>query len=392
MKQILRKTIQVFGVITLLISCQQEEQNVEQLESDSKPYLVEEELAREIALNVLKNEKNNHLDKDIDLEVTPLMDINDEPYLYIINHTGDRENSFTIIAGDKRLEPVLAYGDNEFDLQNIPDQLEYWLENYTSQIDYFRRENTSISLEEVKTFEKKAKSISSDGKLGKSGSELVRPLLSSKWGQGCTYNSLLAKQEDIGDGCNNSLPCGRAYTGCVATCLSQVVNYYKSMDGFDYSLLRYSYLDTDAGTLQGDEVGRLMKEVGEIMSMEYTCNVSLAYSSDMLRSHVREALGFDAPLKRASFRTMDLEEILSEMKAKNPVVISGKDYKDGRRAGHLWVLDGFVRYFQDHGDTLYFHFNLGWDGRSNGWYLYNDFKLGNYDFNQYVKVYYNFRS
>ncbi|MEW7277836.1 C10 family peptidase [Aquimarina sp. 2201CG1-2-11] len=358
--------------------------------STESEYVVKEEAAKKIALSFLKNKREKNIDAVLDIKT--LLDPLKRPYMYIVQlNKGENENSFVIVSGDKRLEPILAYGDNEFDLDHMPEQLEYWVQGYKSQVSYFRDQKEPVQPEILKEFDQKVDRIGSDQQSKKVRSEHVSPLLTTRWGQGCVFNSFLSKKEDIGTGCTTNLPCERAYTGCVATCLSQVVNYYNSMRGYDYTKLRRSYFDTDLGTLQGDEVARLMKEVGEIMDMEYTCSVSLAYSSDVLRSHVSQALGFTSPIKAEWFYSMDIENIISEMKGGNPLVISGKDYNNGRRAGHLWVLDGFVRYFGTQQNTTYFHFNLGWDGRSNGWYLYNDFKLGSYNFNQYVRVFYNFR-
>ncbi len=391
MKPIALKPILIFVAFFALISCQKEESSEPQITiSETPDYIVKEELAREIASDFIKNKNGKNVKTSV--VVKTLTDVGEEPYLHIVKmKKGEDDNAFVIVAGDKRLEPVLAYGDNEFDLDNMPEQLQHWLLGYKSKVSYFREQKEPVKQQELKAFDQKVLEIQTNQKSKQLRSELVYPLLSTKWGQGCVFNGFLSKKEDIGTGCTTNLPCDRAYTGCVATCISQVVNFYKSMNGFDYSKLRRSYYDSDLGTSHGDEVGRLMKEVGEIMDMHYTCTVSLAYSSDVLRTHVSEALGFTSPVKSESFGSMDIERILSEMKDGNPLVISGKDYKDGRRAGHLWVLDGFVRYFGQQEDTVYFHFNLGWDGRSNGWYLYNDFKLGRYDFNQYVRIYYNFR-
>ena len=51
---------------------------------------------------------------------------------YIIN-TG---NGFIIVAGDDRAQSILAYGDRDIDMTDIPDAMQFMLDSYKEQIDY----------------------------------------------------------------------------------------------------------------------------------------------------------------------------------------------------------------------------------------------------------------
>ncbi|CAL2105275.1 putative Inhibitor_I69 domain-containing protein [Tenacibaculum sp. 190524A02b] len=395
MKKKLVQLTKTFIAIILLTSCNNQDTDKLVL-SQEKKYVVKEALAKEIALKMLREEGKNAV-AEKELEVTSVKDVNHDPYFHIVNEK--KGKSFVIVSGDKRLEPVLAFGDEKFDFENASEQLKFWMKGYANKIDFIRKDKEVVASKEITSFNQKVANIGAFtssklvSKKQRKETEFVRQLTLTRWGQRCVYNSYAPTKEEIGCDTNASLPCGRAYTGCVATCLAQVVNYYKSMDAYDYTALNYEYTDADLGTRNGNEVGKLIKEVADIMDMKYTCNGSVSYSSDMLRKDVRERLGFDEQLKSKRLNTMEIDEIYNELKEGNPMVISGKDYNNGRRVGHLWVVDGFLRYYaaKEENDQVYLHFNLGWSGSSNGWYLYNDFNLGSYNLNHYVTMYYNFR-
>jgi len=48
----------------------------------------------------------------------------------------DTDDSFIIVAGDDRVQGVLAYGDAPIDLNNIPCGLQYLLDLYKGEVDY----------------------------------------------------------------------------------------------------------------------------------------------------------------------------------------------------------------------------------------------------------------
>ncbi len=397
MKQTIKNMIQLVIVFSLLISCEDNtlQESPTNHKNENKDYLVNEDEAKEIASYILNGEDRKGNLSEKHLEVSSLKDSNNEPSLYIVQKPSETNPSFTIISGDKRLEPVLAYGNNEFHINDIPEQLNSWIKGYTNKIKYLR-DNETIGEKELENFKKKASKDNLEKRTSKSNMQYVPQLTYTKWGQRCVYNDFAPTKEELGCEASNYLPCDRAYTGCVATCLSQVVFFYKSMDNYNYNNLRYGYQLEDSGTETGDEVARLMREVGDIMEMEYTCtNGSLAYSSKMQQANSRQRFGFDEQIKSKSFNNMSLDDIYNELESENLFVISSYDGNNG--AGHLWIIDGFTRYFGDDqsssdDDTVYLHFNVGWNGSSNGWYLYNDFNVGNYNFEHYPRLYYNFRS
>ncbi len=389
-KQLIR--ISAFLSIAIgLYSCQK--QTISEQTVEPTTYLVDDALALEIAKPILGEVTGNgQLQKNSKSTVSTVRDDQGLPYMHVVS-AANHKDAFVIIAGDQRISPVLAYGDTGFDLNDQPEQLESWMELYTRKIDQLRSENAAYDIQQSEKFMKKAIQVTQKitSEIHAKNDDVVFPVIDTRWGQGCVYNGFSPSASDVD--CANSLPCGKLYTGCVATCLAQMVNYYESMEAFNYNLLFSSYTQDFIDTDEGDEVASLMRSVGEIMEMRYTCSSSLAYSNKVLNENVRTALGFDENIRVKSFRDFAVDDIIKELRTKNPIVISGKDYSNGRRVGHLWILDGYVRYPMDtRDDVVYFHFNLGWDGKHNGWYLYDDFQLGSYNLAQYLRFYYNFRN
>src|SRR5690606_37734395 len=80
------------------------------------------------------------------------------------------------------------------------------------------------------------------------------PLLNTRWGQGCVYNEECPV--NTGDNCN----CDHAATGCVATAMAQVINYFEHPNTYDYSILIARYTNfTQSGA---DEIAELMHDCG----------------------------------------------------------------------------------------------------------------------------------
>ena len=122
----------------------------------------------------------------------------DQAAYYVFN-SGSR--GFVIVAGDDSAPAVLGYSDQgAFDEQNVPEALQFLLEGYAAQIDAI------------------ARGAKAETQL-RSG-DAIKPLLTSSWSQNDPYNNLLP-----------IIPSGKhAYTGCVATALSQVMYYWTAAE------------------------------------------------------------------------------------------------------------------------------------------------------------------
>jgi len=145
-------------------------------------------------------------------------------------------NGYVIVAGDDRVIPILGYSeDGTFDPNNIPPNMQKWLEGYKSEIRYVVENNIAATAE----IQSEWQMLQSGGGIkAPSLADAVAPLLTTKWDQSPYYNDLCP-----GTGSN------KAVTGCVATAMAQVMkfhNYPTTGTGF------HSYNSANYGTLSAN--------------------------------------------------------------------------------------------------------------------------------------------
>lgn len=184
-------------------------------------------------------------------------------------------------------------------------------------------------------------------------------------------------------------------TGCVATAMAQVMRYWKypatgqgshsyicepnggqsfteSMDfstiTFDWDNMLPVYTSGNYNDTQADAVAQLMHACGVSVDMTYTPVESGAQSS-WVGNALRNYFKYDSSLSyavRGLFSNAEWEQfIYNELAASRPVQVNGR----GSGGGHAFVCDG---YQGDH----YFHFNWGWGGSSDGYFMFSALNPG----------------
>ena len=265
---------------------------------------------------------------------------------------------FTILSADDCAVPVLGYSESGvFDAANMPPAMKWWLEEYGRQIEYAVRKGAKSSDTPVHAPQ---------------GWTPVAPLCTTKWNQDAPYNVTTPKVND------RNCP-----TGCVATSLAQVVNYFKypeKMSGFasylweygektikmnfenvvfDWSLMLESYT-TISPQKNIDAVAQLMKACGYSVQMNYGPDMS-GTTSYKIMDALKNNFGYDAGvsyLERARYSTSEWTKMVYDnIKNIGPVIYNGSSI-DG---GHSFVCDGYD-------GKGYFHINWGWGGVSDGYY------------------------
>jgi hypothetical protein len=225
-----------------------------------------------------------------------------------------------------------------------------------------------------------------DGRKNVSVSTAVSPLVQTKWDQSPYYNNLCPYDNSKGE---------RTVTGCVATAMAQVMNYWeypKKGTGFhSYNHSKYGTLNANFGsttydwanmpneltssssTVQKNAVATLMYHCGVSVDMDYNVSSeggSGAYviSSRSPVTHCTEYalktyFGYKTSIQgvqKADYTTTNWKNLLkAELDASRPIVYAG--FGDG---GHCFVCDGY-----DNND--YFHFNWGWGGLYDGYFALN---------------------
>ena len=285
---------------------------------------------------------------------------------YIFTSTSLNKGSFFIVSGDEKLPSILAYSDSgNFDSNNIPPAVKYWLQTYVTQLKNEQALSDNKSLKSQIEYKE-------DG---------VSPLLQNiQWGQAQPYNELcpiVYKEKTL--------------TGCVATAMAQVMHYYQyptvakgnidynsitnnlhithdfSKDYFDWENMLPSYNGTYSEK-QANAVSVLMASCGASVKMDdgtSTQGGSGAYQSDLLNGYISN-YGYDkdcALAIRNYCSTVDWHKLLvEELNNGRPVNYAGANMRDG---GHSFVIDGYRI-----GNNAYpdYHVNWGWDGSCDGYY------------------------
>ena len=286
--------------------------------------------------------------------------------LYVFN-VGTQEG-FVIVAGDDRARPVLGYVDSgSFDADHMPAALSEMLAIYARQIDMLGQ--AEAKPDSAARAAKQRRRIS--GTMAD-----VTPLLTTTWDQGNPYNAYCPTL-------NNQT----ALTGCVATAMAQIANYYEyptdqvaniaaytsatnkinvsawGATTFDWGNMLDSYSGSETSK-QIAAVATLMRYCGQAAQMDYGFT-SGAYNGDALYAF-KEKLGYNAnaDFRSAANYSVDGWEnlIYKEVSQGRPVYYSALDGDTGEVGGHAFVIDGYQS------DGNYFHVNWGWGGACNGYF------------------------
>ena len=281
----------------------------------------------------------------------------DIPYIYVFER--EDNGGCLFLSADDRAMPLLGYTETgAFDISNMPPQMVWWLSEYNRQIEYASDKGAYPHTSETLRNERKS----------------VAPLLKTKWNQDAPYNAEVPSLN------------GRNYpTGCVATAMAQVMKHWNypahgtgsgsitlpsgstgdaSMSfrvAYDWDNMLDTYIPGAYNDTQKSAVARLMKACGYSTKMSYGMG-----GSGTLSRFAAEALvnnfSYNPNLRyceRDYYSAAEWEEMIyQEMAAGRPVLYGGQSSS----VGHEFVCDGYA------GDG-YFHFNWGWGGMSDGYFL-----------------------
>ena len=222
---------------------------------------------------------------------------------------------------------------------------------------------------------------------------VVGPLVTTKWDQETPYSNLLP----TGSGGRHVL------TGCVATALAQVLNYFKVPEHgigqrtiyyngtpvtanfeeniYDWENMRDTYNYGEYSDAEANAVAVLMRDCGVASNMDYGLNGSGAYSTDAAAG-MRTYFGFTEAVcyERDNYygykyysdeEWMDM--VFTALSEDGPIYYGGADSWNG---GHAFVLHGY----DPTGKVLV---NWGWSGDDDGYYdisllnpSYYEFSIG----------------
>ena len=288
------------------------------------------------------------------------------PAYYIFNI---KDYGFIIISAEDAMVPVLGYSfDNQYVDGKYAPNFQSLLDSYGSMIEYLRLHHVQADEYVQKKWDEIRNLVPGQYQTGKE--IVVDALIQSTWGQGSPYNYFCPQSPDV--------PGGKAITGCVATCMVQIMYYWRWPDigtgSHSYFSENYGMLSADFGDEPYDYDGMadyismpasypaavLNYEAGVSVDMNYSPDGSGAYSTDVddaFRNYFKFSNSCEA-LERYNYTyAVWTGMIYSELDAGHPLYYSG--YSNS--GGHAFVLDGYTNDDE-------FHFNFGWDGYANGWF------------------------
>ena len=278
------------------------------------------------------------------------------------------DNGFVIISADDRLDPVVGYStEGRFNPENIPSNMEAFLEDYKKEAEFVFRNN--IRIQEVKNEWQKLIVGTLDNNPQRA-SIMVQPLIATRWAQGPPYNDKCPSQNGV-----------KAVTGCVATAMGQIIRYWQhphhGIGTYSYYLPEYGDISADFGNTvydfdnmpnsinpsspqaQIDAVSTLLYHCGVSVEMGYSPNGSGAPAAWMPHA-LQTYFGYPQSyhLSKDNYDNATWTAMLKEeLDNLRPVLYGGKN----SQSGHVFIVDGYD-------DADFFHINWGWGGNHNAYF------------------------
>ena len=350
---------------------------------------VTEEMAATVAKNFLYEKFNQYVQPVDYSQVTIREELTweegDQTFLYIFNMN---PAGFVIVAGHQALNPVQGYScEHSYRSDNQPSNVRYWIGQYAGQVKLAREKQmqpTETSAVLWETYLAADFSFRDQAPL----QTTVGPLLTSLWNQGWPYNYYCPETSTGGSG-------GHTWVGCVATAIAQVAYYWRWPDHGQGHSSYIPSIHPEYGVQSADYENTWYK-FDKMVDNPATVNTAIA--EYLYHWAVALRMDFDpsgsAPdssildpgmdslyyyfkmfpytwLYRDSMPVEEWKAILTGWLDQACPVYYGGNVASGE-VGHAFVCDGYQ-------DSVYFHFNLGWGGTSNGYYTIDNILGYNYD-------------
>jgi len=307
------------------------------------------------------------------------------------------EGGYVIVSGDDRTAAVLGFSrKGKLDAEHLPENMLKWLQGYASKIERIQQGRLGIRQSVTRST-----SVKDD----------IESKLKTTWGQYYPYNLHAPKLRLKWEKRDTTV---YAATGCMATAMAQILNYYRypsqtlgEVTGYEetarvpvYSSRKgkvdtllvdyktetiaqgtkinwdnivdaYDILDEEGVATQEynnteqqrEAVSRLMQYCGVASGMLYGLESSAA--SYGLFDAILNVFGYEDSyiLYQDEFDAEEwVDVIYNEMAVAGPVMFAGFTHSSG---GHQFILDGY----QAIDGSDYFYVNWGWDGDFDGYML-----------------------
>ena len=270
--------------------------------------------------------------------------------LYVFNQ--DDGKGYVIVAGTDAVPgSILAYSDENSLVidENTPETVLFLLKGFQSSVQQMRQMDVKVVSNESESSQIRP---------------IVGPLLKVNYNQREPFNAYTP----IVNG-------KHSVTGCVPTAAAQIMAFYNWPESglgehtSTWTTGQYGHFSESNYTDWSDSgVARLMADLGTAADSEYTMYDTGTYEESLF-SALRKYFRYDV---NDMYRSD--EHLKEALDAGRPVYYCGKGHSPSSpRNMHVLVCDGY-----DSND--FFHFNFGWGGNYNGYYLTTWLRPGNDNF------------
>ena len=290
----------------------------------------------------------------------------EEPfYIFNVSHGG----GYVLVSAEDQTTAILGYSTNgNIDLDDIPDNVRYWL-------DYYAAEINAVKEGRLKASPDRSQATRAN----------IEPLMKTKWNQDEPYNLMCPDGKGVDWNAEGYDAGNRCVSGCVATAVAQVMYYHRwplepttdipsywsnrlkvtlnalPPTTFDWNSMKLSYSKSETG-VAADAVAELMRYVGQGLYMNYGTADNGGSGANIYNDVMVNCFNYSKKIHskdRNCYTTTQWENMVYEELRNNRPVPYGGFAEDG--SGHQFVCDGYQ-------DGL-FHLNWGWGGSLDGFFI-----------------------
>jgi len=297
--------------------------------------------------------------------------------LYVFNF---ENGGYVIVSAEDRFTPILGYSPNGRYLKdNMAEGFEFLLGEFSDMIIFIRDHDLAPEPQYTEKWERYESNIPDRGI---TIFPVVGPL-TALWNQDSPYNFYCPTVKKGGSG-------GKAYAGCVATAMSMIMYYWRwpwqgtgelsyvptgcpgesfGVQKADFGNTIYDYNGMygtpalNADKVLYEPIALLQYHTGISVRMMYCGDGSGSFSPYVppaMKNYFKYDPSIQHVQRQTYINTAAWNNLFKgQLDLKQPIYVSGRDKNN---EGHAFVCDGY-----DSNDM--FHYNFGWSGYSNGYFV-----------------------
>jgi len=330
---------------------------------------VSKEQAMTVAVNWFNSSQLSKFSRE-NIESVNKIVFKGEVTLYVVNF---KPVGWVMVSSSDHTEPILGYSSETcIDFKELPVQFEQWVGLLSEEIIGSFNEGASSMSATTQKWELLS-DTSFTPPLLKSTAVTVGPLVSTQWNQGRYFNEMAPSDP------TSSTGNGHVWIGCVATSMAQTMKYWahpvSGLGQHEYNHSSYGLQSANFEQASYNWAEMPIKPTSpnnELAQLSYHCAVSVNMDfgpdgSGAFLPASKEAFytyfKYNTTLFTSEKARWDEDEWIALMKSDlnrgRPIIYAG--YNPSYTVGHAWICDGY--------NDTHFHFNWGWSGYADGYYL-----------------------